>query len=48
MTPRICFPTVGAPFLLMIRGGCGADVIARVSNTVAAATKLEGVIKRNT
>jgi hypothetical protein len=48
MTRRIWFPTIGAPFLLMMRGGCGANVIARISNTVAAATKLEGVIKRNT
>jgi hypothetical protein len=48
MTPRIWFPTIGAPFLLKMRGGCGAHVIAKVSNTMAAATKLEGVLKGKT
>jgi hypothetical protein len=40
--------TIGAHFRLMMHRGCGAQVIAKVSNTVAAATKLEGEIKRKT
>jgi hypothetical protein len=43
MAPRILFLTVNAPFLLKMRGGCGAHVIAKVSNTLAAAAKVEGV-----
>jgi copper chaperone CopZ len=34
--------------LLMMRSGCGAQVIAKVSNTVAAATKVQGVMKGKT
>jgi hypothetical protein len=48
MAPRIWFLTIDAPFLLKMRGGCGAHVIAKVSNTVAAATKVEGVMKEQT
>jgi hypothetical protein len=46
MAPWIWFRTIGAPFLLMMRGGCRANVIAKVSQTVAATTKVQGVIKR--
>jgi hypothetical protein len=45
MAPRIWFLTIGAPFLLMMRGRCDAHVIVKVSNTVAAAAKIEGVMK---
>jgi hypothetical protein len=48
MAPRIWFLTVEAPFRLKMRGRCGAHVIAKVSNTVAAATKVEGVMKGKT
>jgi hypothetical protein len=48
MAPWIWFLAIGALFRLMMRGGCGAHVIAKVSNTVAGAMKLEGVIKRKT
>jgi hypothetical protein len=48
MAPRIWALTIGAPFLLMMRGGCGANVIAKVSHTVAVATKVEGVMKGKT
>ena len=43
MAPRIWFLTICAPFLLMMRGGCGAHVIVKVSNT-----KIEGVMKGKT
>ena len=48
MVPGIWFPTIGAPFLLMMQSGCGAHFIAKVSNTVAAATKVQGVMKGKT
>ena len=48
MAPRIWFLTVDAPFRLKMRGRCGAHFIAKVSNTVAAATKVEGVMKGKT
>jgi hypothetical protein len=30
----------------MMSGGCSANVIAKISHTVAAATMVQGVIKR--
>ena len=40
--------TIGAHFRLMMHRGCGAQVIAKVSNTVAAAAKIEGAMKGKT
>jgi hypothetical protein len=34
--------------LLIMRSGCGAQVIAKASNTVAAAIKVQGVMKGKT
>jgi hypothetical protein len=48
MAPRIWFLAKGALFILTTRGACGAHVIAKVSNTMAAATKVEGVMKGKT